>query len=648
MAACGSSSSGSTAASSSAVSSSKSTADATEVPAASQETSAKEEKDQTTVASSSEDAAESAEGSSEESTASGEVEYDSDVITLPDEPEWQELEKVKSITADDILLASLGTVSEDGYLMYDTEDGSEISRIYTLLCALSLGEESNMTTADDSTYIDLTTPDGVISFSFDGSVTIVTGERYEVENFRELWSYVHTLVFEKNDPDNDGDAHEEPLLSYSCDEYEFQYPESWDISNSGTYTALFYQGQEFPSISFYRAYDLDIEEFIDEALAEAEEAYELTEATFYDGTFTFEEDRTIHRFGYSVMQDEQEIMARGFIEELDDDSCIIIYAFCPLGGDYDDDTLDMMDHVMEVVMESLKAHYDEDEDGASALYAEPINDAGIIELSETDDAEDHESEAMTASAGSTGYKFINYQYGDVFTIIVPQGWYFDVTGSYSSFGFHMWDPDNPDIQFFYYGELGPFFASEYGKNSYISMLGSNSYFAPMPVLDPPTLPYLIYNMNSYSDVFYKVNGYEYTFPVINDLKVKSRTPLDIFTSDWTVDQEVFQASLTSNTGMYCTGVFQGAITKMYTFMYGDTVPNVTALCTSGIIAPNTVYDEVAPLLAQCLCSFRFTDKYINQGLQYMEFVAESSKAYSDYWNAQMDSMLANYSEYLRS
>ena len=70
------------------------------------------------------------------------------------------------------------------------------------------------------------------------------------------------------------------------------------------------------------------------------------------------------------------------------------------------------------------------------------------------------------------YTLVDYD-GGVFTMQLPQGWQIMTGGEYAGYSIRAWDPNDPDVQIFYYGELGPYFKSAEAKAQYQSMSTSN-------------------------------------------------------------------------------------------------------------------------------------------------------------------------------
>ena len=80
------------------------------------------------------------------------------------------------------------------------------------------------------------------------------------------------------------------------------------------------------------------------------------------------------------------------------------------------------------------------------------------------------------------YTLVGYD-GGVFTMQLPQGWQIVTGGEYAGYSIRAWDPNDPDVQIFYYGELGPYFKSAEAKAQYHSMSTSNDPLRYMPVLE---------------------------------------------------------------------------------------------------------------------------------------------------------------------
>lgn len=98
------------------------------------------------------------------------------------------------------------------------------------------------------------------------------------------------------------------------------------------------------------------------------------------------------------------------------------------------------------------------------------------------------------------YTLVDYD-GGVFTMQLPQGWQIITGGEYAGYSIRAWDPNDPDVQIFYYGELGPYFKSAEAKAQYQSMSTSNDPLTYLPVLEDPTLAGCLNAMDDYQDAY---------------------------------------------------------------------------------------------------------------------------------------------------
>lgn len=98
------------------------------------------------------------------------------------------------------------------------------------------------------------------------------------------------------------------------------------------------------------------------------------------------------------------------------------------------------------------------------------------------------------------YTLVDYD-GGVFTMQLPQGWQIMTGGEYAGYSIRAWDPNDPDVQIFYYGELGPYFKSAEAKAQYQSMSTSNDPLTYLPVLEDPTLAGCLNAMDDYQDAY---------------------------------------------------------------------------------------------------------------------------------------------------
>lgn len=156
------------------------------------------------------------------------------------------------------------------------------------------------------------------------------------------------------------------------------------------------------------------------------------------------------------------------------------------------------------------------------------------------------------------YTLVDYD-GGVFTMQLPQGWQIVTGGEYAGYSIRAWDPNDPDVQIFYYGELGPYFKSAEAKAQYQSMSTSNDPLTYLPVLEDPTLAGCLNAMDDYQDAYDGIMPQSFAFAKIQNMTVLSETPITTPLASYAVSEASILASLTSETGAACTGMFEGSI-----------------------------------------------------------------------------------------
>lgn len=253
-----------------------------------------------------------------------------------------------------------------------------------------------------------------------------------------------------------------------------------------------------------------------------------------------------------------------------------------------------------------------------------------------------------STASSCAYKLQSYD-GENFTIQLPKGWTIETGGEYAGFCFRAYDPQNPDTQIFYYGELGPYFKSEAGRDGYIAMSGGNDYLSSLPVLDPGTLTACLNGLDEYEMAYYTILGSSYNFADIHNLSTITEQPVSTFLAPYAVSESMQKADLTSVSGSPCKGIFQGSIVDAGSYEIDgvDTTPSRGVMNLFGVIAPSDTFTSVADTLIASLGSFRFTDEYIQAGIDQTNQLGQNAMEYSQQNMELMDRVTQNFSEYIR-
>lgn len=246
------------------------------------------------------------------------------------------------------------------------------------------------------------------------------------------------------------------------------------------------------------------------------------------------------------------------------------------------------------------------------------------------------------------YTLVDYD-GGVFTMQLPQGWQIMTGGEYAGYSIHAWDLNDPDVQIFYYGELGPYFKSAEAKAQYQSMSTSNDPLTYLPVLEDPTLAGCLNAMDDYQDAYDGIMPQSFAFAKIQNMTVLSETPITTPLASYAVSEASILASLTSETGAACTGMFEGSILDAggYEITGVDVAPSRSAANIFGIIAPEGKFETVAPILIQSLTSFTFTDEYIQEAIRQGNMQAENAAEVSRRNNEMMERVVSDFCEYIR-
>ena len=249
---------------------------------------------------------------------------------------------------------------------------------------------------------------------------------------------------------------------------------------------------------------------------------------------------------------------------------------------------------------------------------------------------------------AAAYTLVDYD-GGVFTMQLPQGWQIMTGGEYAGYSIRAWDPNDPDVQIFYYGELGPYFKSAEAKAQYQSMSTSDDPLTYLPVLEDPTLAGCLNAMDDYQDAYDGIMPQSFAFAKIQNMTVLSETPITTPLASYAVSESSILASLTSETGAACTGMFEGSILDAggYEINGVDVAPSRSASNIFGIIAPEGKFEAAAPVLIQSLTSFAFTDEYIQEAIRQGNMQAENAAEVSRQNNEMMDRVVNDFCEYIR-
>lgn len=237
--------------------------------------------------------------------------------------------------------------------------------------------------------------------------------------------------------------------------------------------------------------------------------------------------------------------------------------------------------------------------------------------------------------------------GGFFSLQLPTGWVIETTGEYTLFGFHAYDPSNPERQIFFYCKHHPLLKSMDAQQVFqrnADMVGSYDPYqyhqsADTPVLLEPTTDYFFYIYNDYNSFLNKY-GLNHQLPVMNDISILEKYPNNTPTAFNTLDNSIVRASFYSQNGVECEGLMAGQVVN-----YGTdkaSVPGVdmgtyAVYNCNGVIAPAGEFDELREQLMACLASFTFTEEYIRLTQQHVADETSAILAMSRQMQAAYDS-----------
>ena len=66
----------------------------------------------------------------------------------------------------------------------------------------------------------------------------------------------------------------------------------------------------------------------------------------------------------------------------------------------------------------------------------------------------------------------------------------------------------------------------------------------------------------------------------------------------------------------------------------------------GVVAPKSLFASVSPTLTRSLCSFRFTEEYMKEGMNYTDAIGQNAGEYSRRNMEMMDNITENFIDYI--
>lgn len=237
----------------------------------------------------------------------------------------------------------------------------------------------------------------------------------------------------------------------------------------------------------------------------------------------------------------------------------------------------------------------------------------------------------------------------IYSMKIPKGWQMDTTGEYESFGFHLYDPNHPERQIFYYGNFSPFLKSEAAKRAWQTYgntggWASSKLYADAPILSSPTIDNFYQEFDRFA-VFANNYGINHSFPVFGNYQVLERLDYSTPMGGVAQDEGMLRLLLNQN-GIPCEGLVTATVVDAMSYKaYGTDTGYYTVYVVSGIIAPADEYPLLEQKLSESLSSFKFSETYINQGvaqikwetkeaLEIGQMLADAYDSYNNAWWAR--------------
>jgi hypothetical protein len=242
--------------------------------------------------------------------------------------------------------------------------------------------------------------------------------------------------------------------------------------------------------------------------------------------------------------------------------------------------------------------------------------------------------------------------GGYFSVMLPEGWMIQTMGMYTTFGFRAWDPQNPDYEIFYYGNIAPLNKSNEAKYGWAGYINNAGFPQAALYADAPAV-----NMETASSVFYVFDGLQalsdkygfgFSFPALDGFMPMKSLPLETSYSQIAATENLLFAGVRGSNGGVCAGMFMASLwnSTLY-YMDGIDMTPTAAMHVTGVIAPEYDFVNVEATLIESVSSLQFTMEYIQEAIDYSRRVGEAAMADNAARWAVFDRAAKAWSEYFR-
>lgn len=241
-----------------------------------------------------------------------------------------------------------------------------------------------------------------------------------------------------------------------------------------------------------------------------------------------------------------------------------------------------------------------------------------------------------------------------YTVTLPKGWTVVTGGEYTTFHFLAYDPQAPDRKLFYMTKVQPMLKSQRAKDFYLNSarltmgdVYGYGLVGAFPVMEPSTAGFLR-AYEAARDVCWQYRGQTImdmpavsdpeAMPDLHNVEVLETWPNSTPVTPNCLDNSIARIRFTSDQGTACMGLAAAQATDFFSLMDpGFDVGYYGAYSFMGVAAPEDELAELEPVLQQCLCSFSFTQAYVDATKQSTEETTKAILAMNGSMQAAYDS-----------
>jgi hypothetical protein len=252
-----------------------------------------------------------------------------------------------------------------------------------------------------------------------------------------------------------------------------------------------------------------------------------------------------------------------------------------------------------------------------------------------------------------------------FSMKIPKGWVIETTGEFETFGFRVYDPNQPTRTIFYYGKMNNWLKSYAAKEfwEWYTATGSAaaSVYADAPVLSNANIEELYYAFDEFA-AYARKHGIQHNFPKFTNFEVIETFNTPTAMAPYAIDESTLRLQMRDQNNFPIDAMVTGTLVNaMTTYANGIDTGFYYAYRVSGIMAPADDFLYHHDRLTESLASFQYKEEYIKQGVALIEWGTQKALEMSrtlnetseiinsswDYRNQVVDKTNAEFISYLR-